>query len=85
MRLLNFHKEHFVNVVENPDVFNKSHGTPPGKVHLQVDPDAILPARRIPVSVVEKFKEELHRLESIKIIAPVDQLTDVGQSDLGNC
>jgi len=82
------HKENFVNVVENvnsdlidkyPDVFDKSLGTLPGKVHLQVDPDAkpvVLLARKTPVSVREKFKEELKRLESIKVIAPVDQPTE---------
>ena len=89
MKLLTIHKENFVNVVENvnsdqidkypADVFDKSLGTLPGKVHLQVDPDAkpvVLPARKIPVSVREKFKEELKRLESIKVIAPVDQPTE---------
>ena len=88
MKLLTIHKENFVNVVENvnsdridkyPDVFDKSLGTLPGKVHLQLDPDAkpvVLPARKIPVSVQQKFKEELKRLESIKVIAPVDQPTE---------
>ena len=85
MKLLTIHKENFVNVVEDvdsdlidkyPDVFNKSLGTLPGKVHLQVDPDSkpvVLPVRKIPVSIREKFTEELKRLESIKVIAPVDQ------------
>ena len=62
-----------------PDVFNKRLGTLPGKVHFQVDPDykpVVLPARKIPVSVREKFKEELKRLESLKVIAPVDQPTE---------
>ena len=78
MKLLNVHKEHFVNVVESSDlidkysdVFNRSRGTLPGKVHLQVDPDArrvVLSARKIPVSVP--------RLESIKVNAPVDQPTE---------
>ena len=88
MKLSTIHKENCVNVVEDvnsdlidkyPDVFNKSLGTLPGKVHLQVDPDSkpvVLPARKIPVSVREKFKEELKRLESIKVIAPVDQPTE---------
>ena len=88
MKPLTIHKENFVNVVEDvnsdlidkyPDVFNKSLGTLPWKVHLQVDPDSkpvVLPARKIPVSVREKFKEELQRLESIKVIAPVDQPTE---------
>ena len=85
---MTIHNENFVNVMENvnsdlidkyPDVFDKSLGTLPGKVHLQVDPDAkpvVLPARKIPVSVQQKFKEELKRLESIKVIAPVDQPTE---------
>ena len=78
MKLLNFHKEHFVNVVESSDlidkysdVFNRSRGTLPGKLHLQVDPDTksvVLSARKIPVSVP--------RLESTKVIAPVDQRTE---------
>ena len=78
MKLLNVHKEHFVNVVESSDlidkysdVFNRSRRTLPGKVHLQVDPDArrvVLSARKIPVSVP--------RLESIKVNAPVDQPTE---------
>ena len=88
MKLLTNHKENFVNVVENvnsdlidkySDVFDKSLGTLPGKVHLQVDPDSkpvVLPAWKIPVSVREKFKEELKRLETIKVIAPVDQPTE---------
>ena len=61
MKLLTIHKENFVNVVEDvnsdlidkyPDVFNKSLGTLPGKLHLQVDPDSkpvVLPARKIPL------------------------------------
>ena len=88
MRLLTVHKENFINVVENanddltatyPDVFGKGLGTLPGKVRLQVDPDCkpvILPARKVPVSVREKFKEELQRLERLKVITPVDEPTE---------
>ena len=88
MKLLTVHKENFINVVENvnddltanyADVFNKGLGTLPGKVRLQVDPDCkpvILPARKVPVSVREKFKEELQRLERLKVITPVDELTE---------
>ena len=57
--------------VKYADVFNKALGTLPGKVLLQVDPDCkpvILPARKVPVSVREKFKEELKRLEYLKVI-----------------
>ena len=80
MKLLTVHKENFINVVENAnddltanyaDVFNKGLGTLPGKVRLQVDPDrkpVILPARKVPVSVREKFKEELHWLERLNQI-----------------
>ena len=87
MKLLTIHKENFVNVVDNinndlivkyPDVFNNSLGSLPGKVNLQVDPDSkpvVLPARKVPVSVREKFKEELQRLESLKVISPVDKPT----------
>ena len=60
------------------DVFNKVLGTLPGKVRLQVYPDCkpvILPARKVPVSVREQFKEELQRLERLKVITPVDKPT----------
>ena len=88
MKLLTVHKENFINVVENAnddltanyaDVFNKGLGTLPGKVRLQVDPDCkpvILPARKVPVSVREKFKEQLQRLERLKVITPVDEPTE---------
>ena len=84
MGLLTVHKENFVSVVENlendlannyPNVFDNSLGKLPGKVHLQVDPacqPVILPARKVPVSVKEKFKAELKRLQDLKVIAPVD-------------
>ena len=87
MKLLTVHKENFINVVENAnddlsanyaDVFNKGLGTLSGKVRLQVDPDCkpvILSARKVPVSVQEKFKEELQRLERLKVITPVDEPT----------
>ena len=78
----------FVNVVENlesdlankyPDVFDDGLGKLPGKVHLQVDPACqlgILPARKVPVSVKEKFQAELKRLQDLNVIAPVDQPTE---------
>ena len=88
MKLLTVHKQNFINVVENAnddlttnyaDVFNKGLRTLPRKVRLQVDPDCkpvILPARKVPVSVREKFKEELQRLERLKVITPVDEPTE---------
>ena len=38
--------------------------------------DGFLPARKVPVSVQEKFKEELQRLERLKVITPVDEPTE---------
>ncbi|CAB4006650.1 Hypothetical predicted protein [Paramuricea clavata] len=79
MKLLTVHSENFVNVVEKcdndpvnkyPDVFDENLGTLPGKVHLQVDATCkpvVLPARKIPVTVKEKFKNELKRLEDLKV------------------
>ena len=77
MKLLTVHSENFVNVVEKcdndpvtkyPDVFDENLGTLPGKVHLQVDATCkpvVLPARKIPVAVREKLKNELKRLEDL--------------------
>ena len=64
---------------EYPDVFERNLGKFPGKVHLEVDPD-ISPVtnslpRRIPTALKEKFKEELQRLEDLKVIVPVDKPT----------
>ena len=36
----------------------------------------ILPARKVPVSVREKFKKEYKRLEDLKVITPVDEPTE---------
>ena len=86
MNLLTVHKENFINVVENAnddltanyaEVFNKGLGTLPGKVCLQVDcKPVILPATKVSVSVREKLKEELQRLERLKVITPVDEPTE---------
>jgi len=88
MGLLTMRKENFMGVVENleddliikyADVFDKCPGKLPGKVHLQVDPacqHVILPARKVPVSVREKFKAELQRLQDVKDIAPVNEPTE---------
>ena len=89
MGLLTVHKENFVSVVENlendlankyPDVFDNDLGKLPRyNVHLQVDPacqPVILPARKVPVSVEDKFKAELKRLQDLNVIAPVDQPTE---------
>ena len=60
-------------------MFDKRPGKLPGKVHLQVDlacQPVILPARKVPVSVKEKFKAELQRLQDLEVIAPVDEPTE---------
>lgn len=60
------------------DVFDRSVGTFPGKVHLEVEPNAppvIIPPRRLPTALKDKFKEELSKLVDEKIVAPVDQPT----------
>ena len=74
MGLLTVHKENFVSVVKNlendlansyPDVFDSGLGKLPGKVHLQIHPacqPVILPARKVPVSVNDKFKVKPKRL-----------------------
>ena len=57
------------------DVFDRLLGTFPGKVHLEVESDAvpvIIPPQRIPTALKGKFKEELTKLVDEKIIAPVD-------------
>ena len=61
-----------------PEVFERSVGTLPGTVHLEVEPDAtpvVVPSRRIPTALKESFKKELERLVRDKIIAPVEQPT----------
>ena len=60
------------------DVFNRPLGTFPGKVSLEVEPNAepvIIPPRRVPTALKDKLKEELSKLVDEKIIAPVDQPT----------
>ena len=60
------------------DVFDRPLRTFPGKVHLEVETNAvpvIIPVRRIPTALKERFKEELTRLVDEKIISPVDKPT----------
>ena len=65
-------------VVKEYPVFERNLGTFAGKVHLEVEPDirpVITSPRRIPTALKQKFKEELQRLEDLKVIAPVNKLT----------
>ena len=51
----------------------------PGKVHLQVDKTVtpvVMPPRRVPLSVKDRSKEELERLEKLGYIVPVVQPTE---------
>ena len=83
MGLLTVHKKNFFfSVAENletdlankcPEVFDNGLCKLPGKVHLQVDPacqPVILPARKVPVSIKEKFKAKLKRLQDLNVMAP---------------
>ena len=62
-----------------PKVFIKGRGKMPGKVHLQVDKTVtpvVMPPRRVPLSVEDRLKEELERLEKLGYIVPVVQPTE---------
>ena len=57
----------------------KGTGHMEGKIHLQVDPSVKpvkLPIRKVPVALKPQLQEELHRLQNLGIIAPVDRPTD---------
>lgn len=59
-------------------MFSKNLGTLPGTVHLQIDENAepsITPSCRVPTALREKFKAELDRLESLGVLAKVDEPT----------
>ena len=66
-------------IIKYADVFDKYPGKLPGKVNLQIDLDCqpvILPVTEVPVSVREKFKVGLQRLQDLKVNAPIDDLTE---------
>ena len=65
-------------VRRHADVFSKDLGTLPGTVHLQIDENAepsITPSRRVPTSLRGKFKDELDQLDSLEVLAKVDEPT----------
>jgi len=46
-----------------------------GDLHLEIDPNVPpvqLPTRKVPITIKEKLKEELDRLEGLNIITPVN-------------
>ena len=46
-----------------------------GDLHLEIDPNVPpvqLPARKGPIAIKEKLKEEIDRLEGLNIITPVN-------------
>ena len=60
-------------------MFDKRPGTLPRKIPLQLDlacQPVILPARKVLVSIKEKFKAELQWLQDLEVIATVDEPTE---------
>ena len=65
-------------VASYPELFQRELGTLPGTVHLEVEQDAtpvVAPPHRVPVSLKNKLKEELDRLQQLGVIAPIDEPT----------
>ena len=61
-----------------PEVFRREVGRLPGTVHLEVEQGAtpvVAPPRRVPVSLKNKLKEELNRLQQLEVIAPINEPT----------
>ena len=66
-------------IKEYHDVFEGDLGTLPGTQRLEVDPSVtptISPSRRVPLALKPRLKQELERLTSLRVIAPVDSPTD---------
>ena len=69
-------KQHILT--EYADVF-QGLGCMKGKLHLEVDPSVkpqIMPPRRIPLTLKDKVREELDRLEELHVIAKVTEPTE---------
>ena len=75
----NLHRVAAVGVSEDlNDVYDRRLGTLCGEVHLHVDSSVVpvvMPARRIPILILPKLREELDRLTQLVVIATVDQPT----------
>ena len=62
-----------------PRVFDDGLGQLPGKVKLSLNQDVrprVLPTRRVPLAIRERFKQELDRLLALGVIAKVDGPSD---------
>ena len=60
------------------DVFSKEVGSFPGEVKLEIDTDVtpiVTPTRRIPTALKDDYKQELDRLTSLGVIAPISKPT----------
>ena len=88
LRLVQFNYDQFVNFIDDDtkDIFDKYSvvfdgrlGTLPGCVHLHIRDDIkprILPARRIPFALDEKFRKELDKMVEMGVITKVDEPTE---------
>ena len=66
-------------IKEYHDVFEGDLATLPGRQRLEADPSVtptISPSRRVPLALKPRLKQELERLTSLRVIAPVDSPTD---------
>lgn len=65
-------------ITEFKDVFKEELGEVPREVHLEVDPSVtpnVAAARKIPVALRDKVKNELEKLVKKKVIEPVNEPT----------
>ena len=62
-------------VQRHADVFSENLGTLPGKVHIQIGENAEPPSRRVLTVLREKFKADIDRLESLGVLAKVNDPT----------
>ena len=66
-------------IKEYHDVSEGDLGALPGTQRLEVDPNVTpttSPSRRVPLALKPRLKQELERLTSLRVIAPVDSPTD---------
>ena len=64
---------------EYSDIFGEELGHMEGKVHLESDPNVaptVMLPRRVPVTLIEKLKNEFDCLTERKVISPIQEPTD---------